>query len=113
MRVDTIRQRVLGCEDREGGAHSERAEREERRTDVGQGSNQQQNRRVTRNYVSGLGQMLNPHNSCFASASIQCLSAIEVDLHLNNTIARPTNHRNLDQVNHCPLHKYLYWHMVV
>ena len=51
-----------------------------------------------RNHVSGLGQMLNPENTCFASASTQFVVATEVDMNLDGTVARGAQHRILDQV---------------
>ena len=48
--------------------------------------------------MSGLGQMLNPQNTCYAAATVHCLVAMEVDLQLDGTAARGPNHMNLDQV---------------
>ena len=48
-------------------------------------------------HVSGLGQMLNPLSTCFASAGVQGLVAMEVDLHLDGSVTRGAQERTLDQ----------------
>ena len=97
MRVNTICQRVRSADDIEG-------ENVVEQSNSHYDDNPPQNNRIVRNHASGFGQMLNPYNSCFASASIQCLTTIEVDLQLDPNIGRYANLLNLDQVNKCPLH---------
>ena len=94
MRVNSIRQRVLQVDDGEG-------ENVEVRSNYLY--TPPQNNQVVRNHASGFGQMLNPYNSCFASASIQCLTTLELDLHLDPNVERSANFLNLDQVYKCPL----------
>ena len=97
MRVNAIRQRVMQVPNIEGDIVEEQS-------NLHYGDNPPNNNRVVRNHASGLGQMLNPYNSCFASASIQCLTTIEIDLHLNPHVERSPNDLNLDQVYNCPLY---------
>ena len=47
-------------------------------------------------HPSGLGQMTNPGNSCFAGSQLLCLTEIELDQHLSLT-NRNTAEQNLDQ----------------
>ena len=98
MRVNSIHRRVLQVDDADG-------------ENVEEPGNYcyspPQNNRVVWSHASGFGQMLNPYNSCFASASIQCLTTLELDLHLDPNVERSANFSNLDQVYKCPLY-YIY-----
>jgi hypothetical protein len=47
---------------------------------------------------SGLGQLLNPGNSCFAVSAFLGILTAEFDLHLNPAILRDEAHRHLDTV---------------
>ena len=107
MRVDSIQQRAHeNVDERHDGRESrrgnERGDTEDTSdggpTDIIVNNNQQHNMAELWNHISGLGQMQNPNNSCFASASIQCLTAMELDLYLDPTLVRSTNSRNLVQV---------------
>ena len=49
-------------------------------------------------HVSGLGQMLNPFNTCYVSSVLQLLVPCELDLHLDPQVARTAREGNLDQV---------------
>ena len=49
-------------------------------------------------HVSGLGQMLNPFNTCYVSSVLQLLVPCELDLHLDPQVARTAPEGNLDQV---------------
>ena len=47
-------------------------------------------------HPSGLGQMMNPGNSCFGASVILCLTEVEVDLNLDPTVRRNRDEDNLD-----------------
>ena len=96
MRVDAIRQRARENVDRHEGREGRRGKDRGNTEDTSEGgptdiidvNNQQHNMAELWNHISGLGQMQNPNNSCFASASIQCLTAMELDLYLDPTVMR-------------------------
>ena len=111
MRVDAIRQRARENVDRHEGREGRRGNDGGNTEDTSEGgprdtivdyNNQQHNMTELWNHISGLGQMQNPNNSCFASASLQCLTAMELDLYLDPTVVRSANCRNLVQVTNCP-----------
>ena len=111
MRVDAIRQRARENVDRHEGREGRRGNDGGNTEDTSEGgtreiivdhNNQQHNMTELWNHTSGLGQMQNPNNSCFASASLQCLTAMELDLYLDPTVVRSANCRNLVQVTNCP-----------
>ena len=107
MRVAAIRQRAVqgqggdqeqgGDQDQQGG-DQEQQDLLQQQEQLRQQQEQQARALGLRNHVSGLGQMLNPLNTCFASADVQVLVAMEVDLNLDGTVARGALQRILDQV---------------
>ena len=85
MRVAAIRQRAgLGPEQQQ---------------DQQQQQQQQDQQHGLVNHQSGLGQMLNPQSTCFASSVVHLLVATEVDLHLDPQVLRTPDETNLDQVS--------------
>ena len=66
-------------------------------TNTSDNNNHNNNRGVV-NHHSGLGQMMNPLNTCFAASTVQLVVAAGLDEHLDPTVALGAGERLLAQV---------------